>query len=743
MAKPSKKKTEDLPKLSKKEERLFQNLLKVTYEYIKSKRYTPQSRHSLIDKLRIHPDHLAIFDHVLKDLKDKGSVVESLEKYVKTEDDNDIKANIATGTIKVHHKGFGFVSSPDLLEDVFIPKPCMNNAVDGDTVEILISSEVTEKGPEGKVLSITSRKHDKILATVVTITKSNMLAYSSLLKNTVLVEIVSTGRDTILKGDRILVEVTQWGSKDDMAEGVFLKKIGNIEDPSTDIICAILEHDIPTEFTKEAEQEAESFGTKVSKQDLIGREDLTDLECFTIDPDTAKDFDDAISLLEDESGYTLGVHIADVSHYVTPHSHLDKVARIRCNSTYFPGLCVPMLPHALSDNLCSLREGVIRLCASVFMHFTKDGKLLSWHIKKSFIKSKKRFTYKQVKKILDGKLKSKHEPTLQRMLKFCNLLKEKRAERGSVQLYMPELFIHIDKDGVPTGTELIEYDVTHQMVEEFMLKANEIVALHLTNEGKNVTFRVHDEPSKESLRDFAALATAFGYKLKEDPDPMEIQKFFNTIEEGLQAQYLATCYIRSMKLAIYSPENIGHYGLSLDHYTHFTSPIRRYIDTIIHRLLFGENIEKHILNDLCTRASERERISSRAESSVMFLKKLRLIDAICKKDSERSFEAIITKVKPHGIYFDVMEFMIEGFLHISELGNDYYIFDEKAHMLYGKYEGGTFIVGEKTFVIKDRIDLVTQEATWTLVQEQEDDVRSFKRKPRRRNDRAKKLKKKT
>ncbi len=711
-AKAAKKATP--PKGNVKQERLFQNLLKVTYEYIKGRNYSPQNKDSLIERLRIHPEHLEIFDRVLKDLKSEGMVEQSGDKLVAQEDT--LKEKIVVGTIKMHVRGFGFVvikNSPE--PDVFIPKPYTNGAIDGDVVEVLVNLEaVSERGPEGKILSIISRKRKTLVGTVAEVANEKAFVFASLLGEKRTVEVANL--DQVLKvGDRVLLDITKWGDKDEGAKGELSKIIGHISDPSSDIPVAILENELRTEFPQDAVLEALSYGTRVRKEDIEGREDLRNTECFTIDPDTAKDYDDAVSLERKDGVWILGVHIADVSHYVKAQSALDREASLRCNSTYFPGKCIPMLPPELSDNLCSLREGVIRLTVSVFIHIDDHGETKNYRICRSVIKSQKRFTYKQAKKVLDGELESKHKNKLQQMLEVCYLLKKKRSERGSVQLFMPEFKIRVDEKGVPVGTEIIEYDITHQLVEEFMLKANETVAIALTKQGKNATFRVHEEPAKESLREFSALACAFGYSLAQDPTPQDIQQFFSELDEGRSAQYLATCYIRSMRLACYSPDNIGHYGLSLEHYTHFTSPIRRYVDTIIHRLLFEGNIDRDKLQEISSDASERERISARAEGGVTFLKKLRMLDACHSKERHRTFEAVVTRVKPFGIYFDVLEFMLEGYLHVSDLDEDYFEYSEKEMMLLGRYQGLSYKAGDKLTVIVRHIDFILQDCSWNLV----------------------------
>ena len=342
--------------------------------------------------------------------------------------------------------------------------------------------------------------------------------------------------------------------------------IGHISDPSCDVAGAIEEYELGAEFSKNALEEAMEYGNQVTAKDLKNREDLRSLSCFTIDPDTAKDYDDALSLTIDKSGeFHLGVHIADVSHYVKPGTALDREASERCNSVYFPGSVLPMLPHELSSHLCSLKQDVNRLTISVLMVLDRDGSLRDYRICRSVIKSQKRFTYREAKEVLDGKKKSKFGATLEEMVKLCFLLKKKRTARGSIEFSLPDLSMELTEGGSVKKFELIEYDITHQLVEEFMLLANEVVATHLSKNGKPLTYRVHDQPSPENIRDFSLTASMMGFPLPAAPTSEQLQHLFDMAQKTPFGQFLATSFIRSMKLASYSTENIGHYGLGLEY----------------------------------------------------------------------------------------------------------------------------------------------------------------------------------
>lgn len=699
--------------------RLFNNLLKTTQQFIQGKSYHPLSFGELFTKLHLPEQHQTVLSEVLDTLTQQGIVETVRGKYAckKT-----VEGTI-TGILRLHPRGFGFVKAEDsteYIQDIFIPKHLTEGAVDGDTVEVLVNNEsISDKGPEGRITSILTRGRTHLAGIICEVTPLKACyAYVPLLGLSQRVAVETPPGDNLVVGDRIVMEVIEWGSKGTETLTRLSRRLGHISDPACDISAAIEEYGLRKEFSPKIVKEAREFGTRVSVAEIRKREDLRSMTCFTIDPDTAKDFDDAISLTKTNNGhYHLGVHIADVSHYVKPGSHLDIEAQMRCNSTYFPGFCLPMLPRELSDNLCSLKPKVNRLTASVLMEFDPSGTLLNYRMTRSVIKSAKRFTYKEAKAVLDGKKKSPHLPTLQLMVELCGHLKKKRYERGSIEFGLPELVILVDPQGIPTGTDYVTYDITHQLVEEFMLKANETVAWSLSQEGKHLTYRVHDEPSEENMRDFSLLAQAFGFNLSETPTPKEIQKLFDEAMETPYGEYLATSYIRRMRLAMYSSDNIGHYGLSLLHYCHFTSPIRRYVDLVAHRILFQHIVDKEELEMISARCSEQERVSAKAENSVKLLKKLRLLDANQQKNRFREYEAVITKVKNFGIYFEVLELMLESYLHVSELENDYYVFDEAEIVLRGRHHGQMYRAGDKITVILKDVDLITLDSKWDLVSE--------------------------
>jgi ribonuclease R len=627
---------------------------------------------------------------------------------------------LISGILRMHAKGFGFVipdHPSECPQDIFIPKHQTDNAVDGDHVEVELNLKtLSEKGPEGRIVSVLKRARKHLAGTIRQVNANgDIMAYVPILGISKPVIVLTQAENFLKIGDRVILNVLEWGTEREPTTCELSSVVGNIADPSFDVPAAVEEFDLRSAFPKNVVDQVKAYGKKVSAKELKKRLNLSKEECFTIDPDTAKDFDDALTLKRDRKGnYHLGVHIADVAHYVPPNSPLDQEAVQRANSTYFPGTCIPMLPEELSNELCSLKPDEIRLTVSVLMDFDKKGTLLKQKIVRSYIKSKKRLTYFQAKDVLEGKKKSPHAKTLKLMVDLCLLLKQKRYERGSIDFALPEIVIVTDEKGQPQGTKKIEYDITHQLVEEFMLKANEVVATELSHRGKSLIYRIHEMPQKENFEDFFQFARTLGLKVPPKPSSSDLQMLFEKAKKTPFFQLLSIAFIRSMRLAQYSPENIGHFGLSLDYYCHFTSPIRRYNDLIIERLLFDEEPDDMNLEKIAQHCSEQERVSFRAEISVKTLKKLRLLQKYFEENPHREYQALVTKIKHFGLFFELQDLMFEGFLHISELENDYFIFDEKRNLLFGKRSGKVHKLGEQIKVRLAHVDLILLESNWIL-----------------------------
>lgn len=696
------------------------NIAKAILEYMGGKRYIPLGQRALFETLQLPEQLFTLFKEVISSLIRDGTIVlKKKQLHLKGREKSEI-----SGIIKIHPRGFGFVQPEDRERfplDIFIPKPFTENAVDSDYVKVeLFENRESPKGPEGRVIEILDRGRKSLVGTVINFTemssksdKKTAIAYVPLLGPSKSVHVKNCPK-TLKIGDRLLLKVKKWENGQDYTITEIIKKLAPIERAKADIPIAILEYGLKEAFPAKVVAEAKKFGTRVKTSEVKERVDLTDQPCFTIDPTTAKDFDDALCVQKHSGGYELFVHIADVAHYVKEGTALDKEAKTRGNSTYFPNQCIPMLPEELSNNLCSLKEKVVRLVATVHVSFDPEGNLISHKVFRSAIKSRKRFTYEEAFSILENKEKSPFKKDLELMVELCLLLKKKRQERGSVDLALPEFVLTVDKEGEPTGYSIVEYDITHQMVEEFMLKANEVVATHLTNEGKGAIFRIHEIPSDENLQDFFNLARLYGFQLSDKPTTEEISALFQEAKESPHGKQLSVAFIRSMKLAYYSPNNVGHYGLALENYCHFTSPIRRYSDLIIERLLFDE-VQTQNLAEVSLLCSEKERLSFRAEQSVLTLKKYRLLKYLSKKRKPFRLKATVSKIKPFGFFFEIDPLMLEGFIHISRIGSDYYEFDSQDNTLIGDHTGESYHIGTKIEVELIHLDLIMQTTEWRLI----------------------------
>jgi ribonuclease R len=623
-----------------------------------------------------------------------------------------MEKEIIQGILRTNPRGFGFVIVKDKkMKDVFIPKLDIKNAIDGDLVEVEIK-QISIKGPEGKILKILKREKSHFAGIICSKLHKDYIAFVPILGSDW--PVIVKSKKPLNIGDRIILKVLDWEDKNGKTICELFKYLSHISEASKDVEAAAIAFNIKEEFSKDALEELKKL--TITKNDLLERKDLTKLNSVTIDPIGSKDYDDAVSIYKDANNhYHLGVHIADVAHFVKPNTDLDKEAAIRANSTYFPGICIPMLPQKLSNNLCSLVEDQIRLTVSVLIEFNPSGDLLSYEIVRSFITNKKRLTYEKAKEILDSSKKQKHKKDLHEMMELCHLLKRKRVERGSIDFALPEARIIVDQQGVPLKIETVEYDITHQMIEEFMLKANELVATHLDNLDKKLIYRIHESPSYDTFKYFYELAKSLGFKLPANPDLKDLQDLFIKAKNTRYLYLLSLGFIKNLKLAFYSPENIGHFGLSLTHYTHFTSPIRRYVDLIIQRILFNEEDENVNLDEIAHICSEKERNSFKAEMSVTTLKKLRLLKAIIKKDPHKIFKATITKVRHFGIFFELDGYFLEGFIHVSGIKNDYYVFSQETFTLVGSRTGKTLSFADKIKVSISNIDLILLESQYRFI----------------------------
>ena len=593
-------------------------------------------------------------------------------------------------------------------KDIFIPKKWTQEAIDRDVVEVEITSYDSPKGPEGKIRKILERLQSQFAGIITGKSSTTYQVFVSAFGGDVPIDLPIKKAPLLAIGDRIVLSVSR------KKIGAFIAHIGPITNAyaDTDFFCK--EYAISQEFPKECLQEAKNWGKTIPKEEKKRRVDLTHLNAMTIDPETAKDFDDALSIeIDDKGEYHLGVHIADAAHYVQPGSSLDTEAKKRGNSTYFPNVCIPMLPEALSNKLCSLQPKVLRLTVSVQMHFAKDGELLDTAIVRSVIKSRKRWTYPEALSCLENKKKRPYKNELEQLVKLALLLKGQRKERGSIDFSLADTKILVDEKGEPQKLIQEEYDITHQLVEEFMLKANEVVALSLAKKNLPVIYRIHEAPKQDHLQDFIQSAAALGFILPPEPTAKDIQEVFQEAKGSKGFERLSISFIRAMRLAFYSVENMGHYGLKLSHYTHFTSPIRRYADLTVQRALFGEDSAEN-LEEIAQHISDQERRSMKAENHILLLKKLRLVQKTHEKHPQKRYEAVVTSVKPYALFFELKQLYLAGSLHLSQLTKDYFVFYPKKQALIGEKTQITYAFGMEISVRIKEIDLLSQTIKFCL-----------------------------
>ena len=625
------------------------------------------------------------------------------------------KVNMFIGYLRTTKQGYGFVTplGEFTKEDIYIAAPDIKNAIDGDLVLIKFKGK-THKGLEGEIKKVIKRGRNKIVCQFI---ESNKIYFAVPINKKILVNIIIPPDEVngAKDGDSVVVEITDWNlSRNGMIKGKVVERLGPLSDPKYNLTMILREFDFPDEFPESVLEEARKIPQEIDIENLeADRENLLDLECFTIDGIDAKDFDDAVSLSIEDGLYKLGVHIADVSYYVKEGSELDKEAAKRTSSLYFPEGVIPMLPPQLSNGICSLNPDTPRRAISVFMWFTKKGKLKKYYITRSIIKSKARLNYDQVQEYFDGKTAEEVEipvsigKTLDLMKELAHKLRRKRIQRGCIEINVPEIEVEINDDGEPIDIYIAQRHWSHKLIEEFMIAANETIATFMEKNKYPTLYRVHASPSYEKLDFFAKFVSALGIRVKTEElqNPKVIQRILFEVE-GEPVEYVVhNILLRSMMKAQYSPENIGHYGLASKKYLHFTSPIRRYPDLIVHRILSKILYDKKLSEEYKLKLAEELPIIAEhcnhvelkidsAERDYVALKSAQFM----KKYIGQIFEGTISGVHSFGIFIELDEFPVEGRVHVSNLGNDYFIYDEESLSLIGKHTRKIFTIGQKVKV---------------------------------------------
>jgi ribonuclease R len=656
------------------------------------------------------------------------------------------EADLVTGTISIHQAGFGFLATGKAGQpDIFVAAENTGTAMHGDRVVARINRDVAPRRrsdraakAEGRVIRILERAHDTLVGTLQQSRNFNyVIPDDPRLVHNIYVPSVAApvdrakakgGRQARLQtpasGDKVVVRLVSWESRHVNPEGEIVEVLGPANAPGVDLLSVVRNYHLPTEFPQAVLDEADRIPQVVQPDMVVGREDLRGQFIVTIDPDDARDFDDAVNVENlDDGGWQLGVHIADVAAYVTPGTALDREARHRGNSVYLPDRVIPMLPERLSNGVCSLNPGVDRLTHSVFVQFDRSGNVKKARFARTVIRSAHRLTYKQAFGLLKSQASDELSQRLQRAWALAALLRQKRFQRGSLDLDFPEVKVRLDENGKPIALERIENDESHQLVEEFMLIANEQVARELRNRLIPTIYRVHEDPDPEKLGEYRELILSHGYKVGDLSVRAELQRFLASIKGKPEEQALKIGLLKSLRRARYLPEPLGHYGLAKPNYLHFTSPIRRYADLIAHRSLAGRESGRRGQTDVAELAnlsehiSATERTAAEAEIEAVRMKKLEFFEQQLAQRKPQIFRAVVTDVRNYGLAIELPEVVMGGLVHISSLTDDFYVFDAAQRRLIGRRSRRRFSVGDDLRVFVSRVDRFKRQIDFALAEE--------------------------
>ena len=684
------------------DDRIFESRKQILLDLMNDKQYVPMKIKELAVILQVSREERPKLEQVLAALLEEGKIeINKRGKYKIAEE------TTVMGTFLPHPKGFGFVEAEGMEEDIFIPEEYTGNAFCQDMVQVVLIPGKNGKRREGRITAILSHTISDVVGTYE---KSKNFGFVVPDNPKILQDIfvpIENSKGAV-NGHKVIVQITQYGSTRRKPEGKIVKIIGHINDPGTDVLSVVYARELPFEFPEKVLNQAERVRDEVSEADMAGRMDLRSVPMVTIDGEDAKDLDDAVSLSREGAIWHLGVHIADVSNYVQENSALDWEAKKRGTSVYLVDRVIPMLPHRLSNGICSLNEGCDRLALSCLMDIDEKGNVTGSQIVESVICVDRRMTYTSVKKILEDRDEIEREkyqelvPMFEEMQKLAGILREKRRKRGSIDFDFPETKMILDKRGKPVDIKPYDRNVATKIIEDFMLIANETVAQEYFWRELPFVYRTHDTPDSEKIQALAEFIRNFGYGLKGVQDeihPKELQKLLARIADSPEEMLISRLTLRSMKQARYSTECTGHFGLAAKYYCHFTSPIRRYPDLQIHRII-KENLRgrmnperiahyEEILPEVAEHSSKTERRADEAERETEKMKKAEYM----QEHIGEIYEGVISGITSWGMYVELPS-TVEGLIHVSNLYDDRYYYQEESHEMVGVDTGTVYKLGQ-------------------------------------------------
>src|SRR5438270_11563547 len=716
------------------------NIREQVLSLVARKDYRPLNKIDIGRKLDLTASQRVALRKILRELERAGEIARIRKnRYVLP-----AEADLVAGKLSIHPAGYGFLSPEKSGEpDVFIAAENIGTATHGDRVVARVSRDTPSdriKGRrEGRVIRILERAHDTIVGTLQ---RSRNFYYvvpdDPRFVHDIYVhpEPDQQPGNAANVGDKVVVRLDAWESRHINPEGEIIEVLGPASMPGIDMLSIIRKYHLPVEFPKDVLGQAERITDEVDERQLEGREDLREQFIVTIDPDDARDFDDAIQVEKTTSGWRLGVHIADVAAYVEPGSALDREARRRGNSVYLPDRVIPMLPERLSNGVCSLNPGVDRLTHSVFIQFDKSGVARSARFARSVIRSAHRLTYKQAYTILKSSPRNKLSEQLHVAWELASLLRRKRFEHGSLDLDFPEVKVRLNEIGKPVHLERIENDESHQLIEECMLAANEAVARELKKRAIPTIYRVHENPDPGKLAEYREFVLSFDYKVGDLTHRAELQRLLASFRGKPEEQALKVGLLKSLKRARYLPQPLGHHALAKNNYLHFTSPIRRYADLVVHRVLgrdgtplpsaASRTTERRSRSDtphhmgvaevtsIAEHISTTERNAADAEIDAAQMKKLEFFQRQLDQRNPQIFRAAIVDVRNYGLMVELPDALLTGLVHVSSLTDDFYLFEPARRQLIGRRSRKRFQVGDNLSVFVARVDIFKRQVDFAI-----------------------------